>query len=198
MVNSLVEGLNKYTQLPRYIFMIPDKDVITSCLRDFDFGVNKILDDFLSYMFRQINKVIERRRIDLMYKRPGALPSSFEPRIIWVTMINRPFDDMINSDQEMRVCMTKFNSCLNDLIRRERYMYVMNLQKFQHQDAANLFERNNPLKLTKEGKLQFWQEIDFLLRKFENQEIDLKPVSKKQPFKGNDKYKESNWGSKKY
>ena len=46
MQNSYVAAFNEYSHLPSYIFMMPDKDILTS-IDLFDVGVKKIIFDNL-------------------------------------------------------------------------------------------------------------------------------------------------------
>ena len=198
ILNAFVEGFNKHWLLPRYVIVIPDADVINSILETFDFGLEVLMEENLSWLFRQMNKVIERRRQDLMYKKPGAVAGSFEPRVIWVKMMNRPFDEESEVHMELKQIRAKFNSCLEELVRKERYMYIMNLNVFEIGNIEDIFDSTG--KLTREGKLSFWQELDSIFKRFDRQEIDLKPprkleLPKKKKKKNNRKggFKKENW-----
>ena len=94
--NSLVEALNKYPHLPKYILVLPDKDVIKS-INNWDYGTTTIIEKNLNWLIKQMAKAILSRRDDLHCKRPGSAPVDL-PLIIWIPMITRPY----TSNQELK------------------------------------------------------------------------------------------------
>ena len=73
------------------------------------------------------------------------------------------------------VMRQKFNKCLEKIIATERYMYIMTLEQFNnHKETWHLF--NNQYELNSDGLDAFWLEINSQMRKFEMNEIHLKPV----------------------
>ena len=84
LLNSL-DRLNTTAKLPKYVLMFPDMDIISDT--DLDYGVMIILEEQLQWLFNQINKAMHRRCEDLKSKRGSAVLSTFEPRVIWVSMI---------------------------------------------------------------------------------------------------------------
>ena len=73
IVNALAKILNdKDNNVPRYILIILDKDLIQNAeLTDFEF--TRTLEDTLKWILININCMIETRKEDLDKKRPGAL-----------------------------------------------------------------------------------------------------------------------------
>ena len=86
LFNALIEGFNEEPKIPKYILMIPDVDIIIGT-QHFELGVFHLLEEQLQWLFTQVQKSITRRREDILSKRAGAVSSSFEPRVIWVSMI---------------------------------------------------------------------------------------------------------------
>ena len=71
--------------------MVPDKDFLTilhkvSCS-------SMVIGACLHYLIMQIDLMIERRKQDLLVKKPGALMSDEFPKIVWVRMLKRPKAD---------------------------------------------------------------------------------------------------------
>ena len=188
LLNSFIEALNENTKLPRYVIMIPDWDIVRST--NFDYGATTMFEEMIGYLCKQINKCITRCRDDIMSKKPGALSSTFEPRVIWICMINRPIEDSKDM-KELMIHRGKFNRTLDNNITKERYMYIMNINAFE-EDSGNLLNAN--FHLTKEGKQEFWSEVSQQLKRFEYNEINLKPVNhKKKKSTPNNNHFENRW-----
>ena len=84
LVNSFARGLNeqKPQHLPRYV-LIFDKDLLAN-IGFYDFGVSKVIEDMIKWIFINLNSMIEVCKADLIKKRPGALLSSSKPRLVWI------------------------------------------------------------------------------------------------------------------
>ena len=174
LLNSFIEGLNSKKYLPRYVIMCPDLDIVKGT--EFDYGANIIFKTTLRCLFDQLNKVINGRRMDLTFKRPVAMSSSFEPRLIWIKMIGRPD----YNDKAMKTSMIlrpKFNKVLDELVSKERHMHIMNIDIFEEDESLNLFKPTN--NLTHEGKCVYWRQVDLQLKMLEFNEIRLRPTSTK-------------------
>ena len=96
-LNSVIEGLNSKYKLPRYVLILPDKDLIEN-LNYFQYRVTELFETCLTWVIRQLDRVFTVRREALKLSKPGAVSSVSEPRVIWVAMITRP---KINSDKRM-------------------------------------------------------------------------------------------------
>ena len=124
VLNSFIEGLNSTPKLPKYVLLIPDQDLIVGA-KHLDYGVIHIIEEQIKWLFKQLNKVIARRREDLQLKRAGAiLKSTHKPRLIWVSMINRPFATQLFPKKVMGL-RYRFNALLKKYIEHERYMYFL-------------------------------------------------------------------------
>ena len=56
----------------------------------FDFGISMIIQSSLQWLANQINNMIDTHRSDLESKKLGAIRSSKDPKVVWVSMIERP------------------------------------------------------------------------------------------------------------
>ena len=88
IVNSLTDCLNKIHRVPKYLLVIPDKDILDTMNSELQAESN--LDTQLEWLVNNVHRAITRRREDLKDKRPGAIASSFETMVIWVKMLDRP------------------------------------------------------------------------------------------------------------
>ena len=167
----MIAALNKQPRLPKYVIMLTDCDIILGT--EFDYGLNQLLEEQLDWLIRQVNKAINRRRDDLKSKRPGAISSSFEPRVIWIKAINRPFCEDVN-EKKIRATRAKFNAHLNRALQSERYMYLMEITSIDDM-PTNFYNIRG--QLSDGGKTQMWREIDTKLKKFDRHEIELRPTS---------------------
>ena len=70
--NALIEALKKKdTLLPKYLFMVIDKDLISDLpITRHDYMAN-MTQYLVSWLVRQINSIICRKRVDLFDKKPG-------------------------------------------------------------------------------------------------------------------------------
>ena len=99
-------------------------------------------------------------------RRPGSV-TTLEPKIIWVKMIDRPG---ANASKHMKV-LDKFNAVLEEALHKTKSMYIMSMDhKIIDKSCFDLSSG-----LNSKGKCAFWGEFDCLLRKFDKQEISLRP-----------------------
>ena len=171
IINSFTDGLNKIHRVPKYLVVIPDKDIIDGMVSDFQ--AEGSIDQQLQWLINNIQKVIARRREDLKDKRSGALACSFEPMVIWVKMIERP--QVANAPiKYVRAWNLKdvFNNILENNLLAYHYMYIVDIKSmFENQHLYFLPDG----RLSDAGKVQFWKELDFKIKKFNRRQLDLKP-----------------------
>ena len=100
-----------------------------------------------------------------MYKirRGSLLPN--EPKLIWVKILMCPRF----SEDQISLCK-KFNAILEETIHKKKANNILDPN-----DAVNCNHFDLSDKLTPTGKSVYWKDIDEQLRKFDDQEIDLKP-----------------------
>ena len=74
MLNPLVEVMNEHKRLPRFILVIPDKDLLQAIKRSASkFNPGVVMGAAVHYLIRQFDMLVERKKIDIFYKKPGAL-----------------------------------------------------------------------------------------------------------------------------
>ena len=127
--NALVAALNEYPHLPKYIFMVPDKDIVES-IQLFDVGVKKTTFDNLLWLVKCIARCMLTRREDLKRKHLGAAARE-TTKIIWINMLARPIDDENPQLARIWKLRRKFNEVLSDIIEGESYMNVMTLANME-------------------------------------------------------------------
>ena len=159
MNNAVVDEMNAVVELPKYIVLILDADII-HLAGYFDYGVKKILLNAITWLYSNISANLETRKEDIKAKRPGALFSFDEPKIIWVEAIARPPN---SSKKEVYSLIAKFNECINDLVARNHFNYGMKIEMVNELNHFDLGGR-----LAASGKEMLWLEIDRKLRRFDN------------------------------
>ena len=60
LYNALVQALNENEHLPKFIIVIPDKNIIEQ-LNCFDCGINEMIEDNLSWLFKNISQILLSR-----------------------------------------------------------------------------------------------------------------------------------------
>ena len=180
--NSLVEGLNKYARLPRFIIVIPDRDLIIQA-NHFSFGMNIIIEQQIKWLMKKFERAFQMRRVDLKDKCLGSV--GHEPRIIWVKMIQRPlikghqykyYNNIVNLRR-------KFNRTIDEYTAVTRNTHVIDTS-----DAFDEYVHYDHLgNLAHEGKSQFWRLIDGEFRKYDKGEVDLLPETMQRKGKSSTK-----------
>ena len=69
--NSLDKALNKFSHLPEYILVLPDKDIIKST-NIYDFGVREILEANINWLIQNLARALLARQENLKKIQPGA------------------------------------------------------------------------------------------------------------------------------
>ena len=171
-INPVIEALNEENyRLPKYIIIFPDRDLM-SCIRSVlgdGFRAARVIGAAIHYLIRQINMLIDRRRLELSNKHPGAVINDPFPKIVWVRMIKRPKLEL-SSSQELCALRGKFNSLLEERLNEDgkgRH-FIMSIEV-----KPNEFDLLGYL--SGAGKINFWKECDRAMKKFDSEEISLKP-----------------------
>ena len=174
ILNAFINALNNRAFLPKYILFVIEDDIIQDT-KPFDHGITHMLEKQLSWLLKQVNKYITRCRDDLHDKKLGALSSNFEPRVIWLKMIN-PLDLDIEHICKARSVRARFNARMNNILISEKYMHIMAIMDVYDypQKYFDNFE-----KLSTSGLSIFWKEVDRKLRKFDRRKLELRliPIS---------------------
>ena len=166
--SALVEAFNRRYHLPRYIIVVLDKDVIES-VNFFDYGQSTILGHIVHWISKELQNYLSTRSEQLYAKKAGSVyPGT---RVIWVKMIPRKglMENFTNHEMDILSGKDKFNAILDEIAERKRNNHVINIISLEnhHFDQYSC--------LNHQGKLQYWKEIDYLVKKFDRKEIQLTP-----------------------
>ena len=169
IINALITGINDAVpqHLPRYILIMLDADLIREA-KVFDFGVSRMIEDCIKWLLINVNMAIETRKADLMEKRPGAVSSTSEPRIISISMIKRPEDRAAH--KQIYVLTRKFNNILEDVIAGDKRLHLMKPHVEQNQQNFDIWGN-----LTTNGKTEFWKQVNQEMKRFDRGKTDLRP-----------------------
>ena len=168
MQNALIEKMNQPEDLhlPRYLIIAIDDELIEDT-NIFDYSAQEVLEDALKWLLINVNEAIEDRKTDLLKKKPGAVSSKAEPRLIWVTMLRR----LLNTSRgHIYSLMRKFNSTLEDVISRDSKSHIL---KIHIEGNQQNYEESG--KITPYGHIHFWRAIDAEMEEFDHGKTDLVP-----------------------
>ena len=118
MLHPLIKALNQEHHLPKYILMLPDRDILLALNKN-NINVALVMGSTLHYLIKQTDMCIERCRQDLQDKQPRAL-HPFDTKIIRVRMLKRrttsdaSIPDDLTPIQEAANLRGKFNSILEE------------------------------------------------------------------------------------
>ena len=173
ILNSIAKGLNANSKLPKYVLVVPDKDLLSCIPKNYsERGMEHLMYECIKFMITEINKLFDARKDAIRNKKAGAMSTSLEPRIIWVSMISRtPARIAMTDDLEVYFYRKNFNEILNEQILKDQYSHFINITSV---DNYTDFDRSGLLSAA--GKLQFWREVIDSLKKFDRLKTDLKPV----------------------
>ena len=166
LVNALIHALNDHDGknkkgtaseeeipkfapfLPRFIIMIPDWDIIKH-IGHYKYGVTIIAEKVVNWIVKNIERSIEIRHEDLTRIKKGATVST-EPKIVWVTMIDR-----VGCCDKALAIHSKFNRILEDILVDYKNQYIADFSRSMNDSAYfhdNLLNRN--------GAMRYWSELD--------------------------------------
>lgn len=172
--------MNEKPHPPKMLFIVPDKDIL-SILHNIGVSDALTIGAVIHYLVKQIDMIIERRRMDLLDKKPGSVCQDDQPKIVWVRMLKRPAVVRLDSSN-IYALRGKFNSILEEHIQdgNADNHYIISIEV----DNDNFDLTGN---LTTAGQLKFWNEILRGLEKFDTGAIKLKP-RKYQPIAPPDRF----------
>ena len=172
--NSLAYLLNSEVYLPRYICIVPDRNVVDN-LNFKEHGLGEVMEKIAKWLVNQVDRSLESRIEELKSKHAGALDFC---TVIWIAILKRPTDETTADSRGSQFPLAfstarrKFNTALEDhLANIESSMMFMETDDLTH--GANFDNRN---KLNGNGKWQFWKEVDHILKKFDRGQISLDPI----------------------
>ena len=162
ILNSMINILNKFEHLPRFLVMILDRDIVDA-VKMKNYGFSEITEKLLDWLVKQVDLVIERKKMAMRAIKMGAV-SAFEPKIIWVKMLDKP------RNPEFHCLKKKFNSILEDVLASRMGHYILDPTMFIENSMYSRFGELNNI-----GRLEFWRAIDVQLRDFDDRKTKLKP-----------------------
>ena len=134
--------------------MVVDQDVITACNAQSQ-GGTYILGATTHYLIKHLEKLIERRKTNLLDKRPGALLDDL-PKIVWVRMFKCP--KSLSSTPAAIQMRGKFNSILEHLALASNKHHLISFEV--EETDFNCYGE-----LSAAGKHTFWEELDRGMKK---------------------------------
>ena len=164
LIDPLVEVLNTYHRLPKYLVVVPDVDLL-KCM-SWESGISIMLSAALHYIVKQYDIFLRRRNTALMERRHGAVMPDQYPKIIWVRMPKRPHPN----NKGIFSLSRKFNSILEERLLDDNAEnhYIMSIDVHpQHFDASG--------SLSISGMGAFWKEVNTAIKRFDHDEISLRP-----------------------
>ena len=162
ILNSMINALNKSVHLPRLILFTAELDLL-KYLAFYGYGASKIIAKSVSYMVEEATRTIEARKQDMKEKRLGSITYS-EPKLIWMKIWDRPTTEKVLTLRE------KYNAILEETLTSYKHYYILDCDRAI---LGSHFDRNN--NFNNEGKTALWKFVDQQLKKFDRQEISLKP-----------------------
>ena len=164
ILNSFTEALSTCPRLPKYIVVVPDKDLI----RDINYFGFRASEFFSASVIRLATEwKTKLKDVPCSYLRRN--PELDSPKIIWVRVIKHPYNGM----QEFSHVMTlhnRFDNAMENMLASAKNIthYVLSI-KVDEQDFYPVGD------LTDSGEHSFWHEIDTCIHRFDRDEINLNP-----------------------
>ena len=88
MINCIIDPLNKYNTMPRFLVIIPDADIV-KYVNYTGSGRSRILGAAIEWFTDELLELIKEKKDAMRLTRPGSV-TPLEPKIIFVKMIDRP------------------------------------------------------------------------------------------------------------
>ena len=151
MFNQFFDGLNDNAWLPKYIFFMPDKDLIES-IQHYGFGCKIVFNKVLTWFAKNVESTLETRKDDISGKRSGAFTS--DTTLVWIKMINRPY--LPNAEKPFIFAQCNiFNTILQSVMSRFPNTKVVSVY---FPEDPSLFDATG--QLSSNGKTHFWKELN--------------------------------------
>ena len=164
-VNNFIEGLNELHKIPRILLVIPDKEFIKGAKHE-EYGISKIMGSCLKHLMSQIDVALERKKQSMEIIKPGSITYG-EPKQIWVKMIDRSLKGSNKTKSKQR---EKFIAILEEELAARKHCYILDVKNGIDEGCFDRYGFMTP-----RGMEAMWLEIDMQLRKFDKQELSLKP-----------------------
>ena len=149
---------------------MPDKDLLIG--QQTKTGISVIIGCILHHIIKQMDMYVARRKTDLLYKCPGAVIDDEYPKLIWIRMMKRP-KNLNTKFDNLFAMRSKFNSILEErlLDGKAENHFIMSIE-------VDLNQFNISGGLTSSGMTHFWEEVNLGIKRFDEDEITLRPHRK--------------------
>ena len=166
VLNSFIEALNKGCRLPWFLLVVLDKDIIEG-VRSFNFGTAKEILDNIKWLVKQIDVMIDCKRLKITQLKLGAVYST-DPKIVLITMIRHPLQFPSNSQMEKVVSLrAKFNNALNEVALNAGHS-ILSIDACDSENHFDLLGNLNHY-----GQYTYWKQVNYLLENFDKKKVDL-------------------------
>ena len=154
--NSLITGLNSYSQMPRLIVVVLDDDIVR-------YVDSKHKDDVvLSVEIGKITEWLAREfeRAILSYRDylPSKAKRDYFGHVLWIAPPTHKFFGRSSNLKRERQ-----SSCLNTVVKFRQNMSCLRMLKIWEHDDANSFVHDS-YRFTSEGLARYWLSIDSAIR----------------------------------
>ena len=166
--NAFIEAMNTNMHLPDFVFIMADKDLISS-LQFYDFNVCQLIQDNVAWLHRNILLQINCRRDDPKDKRIGAVNPT-HTHIVWMKMIERPKTDNFKLKQILML-RGKYHQELEKMLIMGDSGLLMNIETVDEYTHFDYFGN-----LTEKGKEAFWENFNKQLKEFDFNIIKWNPL----------------------
>ena len=160
--NSIIEAINKEKELPKYILIFPDHDLILQ-LNYFNIRIGYILHECIHWLSKNVDRAMTNRKEYIKQILPGAV--GLEPEIIWNGMINRPL--IKNHPFHPYNLVVKLSRTFNDILISEakKSTYAKVIIPLNSSSIYDMFDNYGNLTFLR--KKNYSKFIDAQLKKYD-------------------------------
>ena len=165
--NAVVKALNDFNKMPRFIVMIPNKDIFNGILEyKLDADIQKPAKMALEWITNNMSKAITAKTEFLMEGKPSSI-TAYEPKVIWVKAIH------LAVEVEEQSLIETFNSTLEEILAGKANHYIIDVN-----EALNDVSYFSGSALNGFGSVKFWKEIDRQICAFDKRKMSLGPIAR--------------------
>ena len=164
IVNALIKALDEVNKMPHMIIIIPHDDLAKFLANGLLHEETKtVFLEVLRWMVTAMTRALQSKKDMLFTRKPGVI-IDHKPKFVWVKMLS-------SRSTEMQFLAKVFNSALNEVLAEKKHHHLLDIEKeldlSDHKDAFQ--------KLSAEAITKYWRKLDRIIRRFEFNEISLKP-----------------------
>ena len=161
LTNALIKALNDHNQLPRFILVVPNNDLL-EYIRSYKGGITTLTGVAINWIANQMIRGILAKKEALKKVRPGSV-TPYEPKIVWVKMLEIP-DNLYTF-----TAAQKFNKVIEKILVEKENHYLIDLHTKMNNHVY--FNKSN---LNGAGQVHFWKSIDDAIEDFDFHRVLLK------------------------